>query len=68
MTGLMKPAPPPPPPAFLPLYGTTQTIGSSEMWSFAEWLGQGMVPAIGDKWVATDRESFPEVVGLQEDI
>lgn len=31
------------------------------MWSFSQWLW-----AVGDKWVVTIPESFPEVVGLQE--
>lgn len=36
--------------------------------SFSEWLWGRIVVAVGDKWVATIPERFPEVVGLQEDI
>lgn len=51
---------------FSPLLGRTSS--RDEMWSFSEWLWERAVSAVGDKWVAIIPESFPEAVGLQEDI
>lgn len=38
----------------------------NEMWSFSEWLRERIVPAVGEKWVATIPESFQKWWGCKK--